>query len=395
LKILYHHRTVSKDGIDVQLEEMTGAFAALGHDVILVPPKLGAREFGTAGWWASKLRPRLPRVVIELVTYAYNVLAFWRLARTIMAHQPDAIYERCGPFLMAGIWAKRLFKLPMALELNASHLAGGRFALRSLARRCERKAWRSADLCLPAGRLLAEVVKAAGVSERRIAVMPAAVDPSKFSPSLDDSAVRQQYGLDGKVVLGFVGCVQPSHGLDSVVQLVSDLETECNLHLLVVGDGSARASLVELANRLGVQDRLTFTGVVERAEIAAHMAAFDIALQPVAARHASPLRLVEYMALRKAIVAPDQHNVKDVLEHDRTAILFDRRAPDGLRQALLRLIADPELRERLGNAAAEEVALRPLTWMANADHVASMLKRMPFSSTRRSTAFFLSRTGAR
>jgi glycosyltransferase involved in cell wall biosynthesis len=86
------------------------------------------------------------------------------------------------------------------------------------------------------------------------------------------------------------------------------------------------------------------------------------------------LKVFEYMAAGRAIVAPDQPNIREVLEHGRTAILFDVKQSDGLWQAIRRLAADPELRARLGQAARAEVIGRDRTWAGNARRVVALAR---------------------
>jgi glycosyltransferase involved in cell wall biosynthesis len=62
-----------------------------------------------------------------------------------------------------------------------------------------------------------------------------------------------------------------------------------------------------------LQERVTFTGVVPRERIPEYVAAFDIALQPAVVPYASPLKVFEYLALGKAIVAPRQPNIEEIL----------------------------------------------------------------------------------
>jgi glycosyltransferase involved in cell wall biosynthesis len=99
---------------------------------------------------------------------------------------------------------------------------------------------------------------------------------------------------------------------------------------------------------------------------------FDVALQPAAVPYASPLKVFEYMAAGRAIVAPDQPNLREVLDHGRTALLFDPARPGALWEAVLSLASDAELRARLGAAAREEVLRRNLTWSGNARRVAAL-----------------------
>jgi glycosyltransferase involved in cell wall biosynthesis len=75
------------------------------------------------------------------------------------------------------------------------------------------------------------------------------------------------------------------------------------------------------------------------------------------------------MAAGRAIVAPDQPNIREVLQHDRTALLFDPDRPEALWQAICRLADDAALRRRLGRAARQEIRSRDYTWKHNAEIV--------------------------
>jgi glycosyltransferase involved in cell wall biosynthesis len=145
------------------------------------------------------------------------------------------------------------------------------------------------------------------------------------------------------------------------------------MHLLIVGDGPARAGLEALASELGVAERVCFTGVVQRQDMPAHVAAFDIALQPAVVDYASPLKLFEYMAQGKPILAPSQANIREVLTGGKDALLFDG---SGLEPALRALAEDAPLRERLGAAARETLVARDFTWAGNARRVEAIAERL-------------------
>src|SRR5439155_5190531 len=121
-------------------------------------------------------------------------------------------------------------------------------------------------------------------------------------------------------------------------------------------------ALERKATELGVADRVHFFGIVPREHIADHIAAFDIALQPAVVSYASPLKLFEYMALGRAIIAPRQGNIMEVLADDETALLFDPSSAAEFESQLMRLVDDDALRTRLGAAAAKEISLRGFTW---------------------------------
>src|ERR1700741_3547300 len=107
MKILYHHRTLSKDGQNVHIDEMLAAFRRAGHEVCVVGPASHANAaFGSDGGLLSRIRHALPAPVAELLELAYSVPAFLRLWRAARTFKPDLIYERYNLFLLAGAWLK-------------------------------------------------------------------------------------------------------------------------------------------------------------------------------------------------------------------------------------------------------------------------------------------------
>jgi glycosyltransferase involved in cell wall biosynthesis len=210
------------------------------------------------------------------------------------------------------------------------------------------------------------MIAAAGVPREKIVVVRNGVDDA-FLKEADPRPVRARYGLDGKTVLGFTGFARPWHGLDQVVRYLASRGD--GLHLLLVGEGEVRAGLEKLARELGVADRMTVTGVVQRADLPAHIAAFDVALQPAATAYASPLKIFEYMALARAIVAPASDNIREILNDGRDALLFAPGVEAAFFERLDALIGDPDLRARLGAAARANLLREDLTWAANAARV--------------------------
>ena len=245
----------------------------------------------------------------------------------------------------------------------------GRLGFPALARRLEVFVWRSADKVLAVTCVLKRIIMQSGVPDRRIEVMPNGTDPTRFA------GVRRQSARPGRIVLGFVGFVRDWHGLDGVIKAIAEARHGAPVDLVVVGDGPARADLEALAAGLGLADRVRFTGLQPRDAVPELVAGFDVALQPRAVEYASPLKILEYMAAGRAIVAPDQANIRELLTHDRTALLFDPAHPGAMWQAVIRLADDPALRERLGAAAAAEIARRDYTWVANARRIVSFRRK--------------------
>jgi glycosyltransferase involved in cell wall biosynthesis len=377
VRILYHHRTRSKDGQYVHIEEMIHALREQGHEVIIVaPPSAETEDFGSDAGAVALLKRWLPKWFYELMELGYSLVAYRRMAKAIREHKPDCIYERYNLFLPAGIWAARRYKLPLLLEVNAPILEErSRYdglSLTRLARWSQAYAWRNADVVLPVTQVLGDIVASYGVDPKRIVVIPNGINGKRFESAPDVEAAKRALGLDGRLVLGFTGFVRDWHGLDKVLDMIVGDPPESPRHLLVVGDGPARQGLERQARELGIENRVTFTGIVGRDDVARHVAAFDIALQPAVVAYASPLKLFEYLALGKAIVGPAQPNIEEILRPDYNAVLFDPASTQSLAEAVDRLCSDRVLREKVAANARSTIVEQKLTWHENALRVVSL-----------------------
>ena len=368
MRILYSHRIQSRDGQSVHVEELIGALRQLGHEVLVVGPGFYDKaDFGGESGLVSMIRSRLPRAVGELAELAYNLPAYWRLRMACRRFQPDLIYERYNLYHLAGTLLARRTGVALFLEVNApladERSQHGGLGLPRLAHRLERFVWRSADRVLAVTSVLKDVIAANGVPSARIEVVPNGIEPTRFA-----NLPEPERG-DDTVVLGFVGFVRDWHGLDAVISAMAADRSGPLIRLEVVGDGPALASLQQQAAALGIADRVHFTGLVGHEAIPEMVAGFDIALQPRVVAYASPLKLFEYMAAGKAIVAPDQPNIREVLSDGETALLFDAAEAGAMWRAISRLAADATLRGTLGAGARAAIGRRDYTWRGNAERI--------------------------
>ncbi len=365
MRILYSHRIQSHDGMSIHLEELVAAFRQQGHAVEVVGPGFyAAAGFGGESRTVALLRRLLPGMAGELAELAYNLPAYRRLRRTCRSFRPDLIYERYNLYFLAGAWLARWAGLPYFLEVNSplaeERSRHGGLKLGALARAAERYVWRRADCVLAVTEVLRQRILATGCAPERVRVVPNGVVLERFP-------VVPEPGEPGPPVLGFVGFVRDWHGLDAVIHGMAREGQPASL--VIVGEGPARAGLETLAASLGVAGRVRFTGLVAHERVPEAMAGFDIALQPRVVDYASPLKIFDYMAAGHAIVAPDQPNIREVLEHERTALLFDPAREGAMWAAIARLLGDAALRRRLGAAARAELEQRDFTWRGNASRI--------------------------
>ncbi|NMP33062.1 glycosyltransferase family 4 protein [Thalassotalea sp. M1531] len=374
MKILYHHRVASKDGQFVHIEEIIKSLKKHGHEILLVAPSMGEnQDFGGDGGIVAKLKAKLPQWLYEVVEFSYSFYTFLKLAKTIVKDKPVFIYERYNLFNPAGIWAKKIFKLPLILEVNAplfeerSKYDG--ISLKGFAKWTENYTWRNADMVLPVTNVLAEHIRSAGVKEDNIEVIANGINTDAFLGEPLPSPLL--INTDNKVVIGFVGFCREWHGLDKIVRLLTMSENQ-NLFFLIVGDGPVIPSIKDLAKELGVEKRVHITGLVERDDMPAWLEPMDIALQPAVVPYASPLKMIEYLAKGKAIVAPSQPNIKELLIDEENALLFEAEENEQFISCIQRLAADDELRSRLSANAKATIEHLNLTWDENAERIVNL-----------------------
>jgi glycosyltransferase involved in cell wall biosynthesis len=351
----------------------------LGHEVRVVAPQTSDANsaMGAKVGWVHKLRDRLPKAVYELLELGYSWVSYRQLLRAAREFKPDMLYERCNLFLVSGVMLKRRLGLPMLLEVNApladEREKHGGLGLPGLARWSERTAWRGADLVLPVTQVLGNIVaQQGGVAADRIVVVPNGINEAHFAGAPTQAQAKARLGWDDALILGFTGFVRDWHGVDRVLRWMATPQAPAHARLLLVGDGPARSQLEQLSRDLNLAERVRFTGVVDRHEVPAYVAAFDIALQPAVTSYASPLKIVEYLALGKAILAPKLPNIEEVLRHNHNAVLFDAADDASFSQALTTLSVDAALRERLQVQAKATIQDQGLTWLRNAKRASDL-----------------------
>ena len=143
------------------------------------------------------------------------------------------------------------------------------------------------------------------------------------------------------------------------------------------------ARLRERAARLGISDRVTFTGLVPPSAVAAYLRAARVLVLPnpasaISTRFTSPLKLFEYMAAGRPIVASDLPSIREVLRHEENALLVEPGNPTALAAGVRRLLEDPALADRLAQAATTGV--QDYSWDRRAERLEALLQQVTHST---------------
>jgi glycosyltransferase involved in cell wall biosynthesis len=390
MRILYHHRTMGDGAEGIHIKEMVAALRELGHEVrvvSLVGEQSASGSRDQRRW--TNIRRLIPSAMYEFAELGYNVVGGNRVSRTIEEFRPDLVYDRYNSYCTAAVKAARRAGVPVLLEMNAP-VAYERVAYENLQLKMPRLAFRyERHICAAADHVFVVstplkryLVDRAGITPEKVTVLPNGADPRRFDPTVDGGAIRERHGIGDRTVIGFVGILRPWHGVEMLLDAFGQLQSEQDgLHLLIVGDGPIEADLKARARDLGLSGRVTFTGRLTHEAVRDHVAAIDIAISPRATFYACPMKILEYMAMAKPVVAPAMDNIRDILVDGKTGILFTPEDGPALTSALRRLISSSEERARLGRAARGQIETR-FNWKYNAERVieqATGLQQRPVS----------------
>jgi glycosyltransferase involved in cell wall biosynthesis len=320
----------------------------------------------------------------ELRRILYNRELGRRLKRRFEAHPPDVIYERASLYATAGATLAREWKRPHVVELNAplaleqATYRGTSFG--DLAALAERWLLTQADAVLTVSAPLREYVIALGVDADRVHVHPNGVDAALFHPApIEGDAPACRSANEGPV-LGFLGGLRPWHGVEVLPDVLARLlPHHPGLRLVIVGEGPLRADLERDVRERGLSGSVVFTGSVPHERAADVLREFNIALAPYPRIehdfYFSPLKVFEYMACGLPVVAARVGQIAEVIQHGETGLLYSAGDVEALTAACDRLLAEPSLRRRLGQAAAREVLGR-YTWDQNATRVTELAAQL-------------------
>ncbi|RCK69141.1 glycosyltransferase [Desertihabitans brevis] len=199
-----------------------------------------------------------------------------------------------------------------------------------------------------------------GIPAEKIDVVPNGVDTERFLPVPRDEALARRLGLEGKVVIGYVGSLLEYEGLDLLVQAAAELQRERDdFAVLVVGDGPDSARLRDQVDKARLGGVVQFAGRVPHDEVESYYSVIDLCPLPrlplPVCEMVSPLKPFEAMAMGKVVVASDVAALAEIVEDGSNGMLFTKGDVVSLTSKLRTLLDDAELRGRLSSQARDWV----------------------------------------
>lgn len=349
-----------RKGCSVHCQEVIRALQHRGYEVEVFATRLGNDvPADLQGVTTHRLVEKLDRdpAAREQMLIDLNAVVEARLSET---GPFDMIYERYSLWSYAAMEFANRGGIPGILEVN-SPLIDEQLNYRALmneaqARRTSEKCFRFASSVITVSDQVADQICENYPVRSKTTTIPNGVNCEKFSAMSNSAACDA-----GVVSIGFVGTLKPWHGVSILLEAFSAVHAENpNVSLTIVGDGPEKEALQQqlMGFTAGAQQAVTWSGAIPHAEISQVLSGFDIAVAPYPAIsdfYFSPLKILEYMASGRSVVASRIGQIKDLVQHDVTGRLVEPGCPVDLAEALLALVKDPETRRNLGSAASQYV----------------------------------------
>ncbi len=214
------------------------------------------------------------------------------------------------------------------------------------------------------------------ISSKKITVIPNGANVRLFHPAEKEVSCRLLNLSCNLTYICFIGNLASYQGIEYLIQASPLILTACpDVHFLIVGDGPMRNEWMQIAQKNCVYDKFIFTGSVPIEKVPLYINASDACVAPFKiARNAkiglSPLKIYEYMACGKPVVSSRIPNL-EFIEEQNTGLLVEPENPKELAKAIIKLIKDKSLREKMGKNG-RELAVKNYSWKANARKVAEL-----------------------
>jgi glycosyltransferase involved in cell wall biosynthesis len=214
-----------------------------------------------------------------------------------------------------------------------------------------------ADKIVTISNALKELVVSWGINEKKIEVIPNAVDIDKFSDVRYDSLLANKYNLKTKkLVLGFIGSITAYEGLDVLIKATDELIKEgYDISLLIVGDGIEKKRFEKLSKSKDI----IFVGRVEHSEVKRYYSVIDVCVYArndfEVCRYVPPLKPLEAMAMQKPIIVSNVPPLLEIIQDNHTGLVCKADDIKSLANAIKTLCDDTSFAQNLAYNAREWV----------------------------------------
>ncbi len=369
MKIIYiaNIRIPTEKAHGIQIMKMCEAFTNNGHDVELVVPwRINNLTQDPFEYYGLKGRFKITRIfswdlikygrfgfIMQSFTFGFSSF-FYTLFNSV-----DVVFGRDElPLLFISFHHKVVWE---------THTGSYNLSTKMLLKRC--------DIVVAITQGLKDFYMKNGVDEKKILVAPDAVDAEQFDINISMEEARTKLNLpkDKKIILytGHLYDWKGAHILAQAAALLPDTTA-------VAFVGGTDNDIKNFKERFGDTKNIMILGKKPYEEMPMYLKAADILTLPnspvndISSLYTSPMKLFEYMAAGRAIIASNLASIREILETERNAILVEPDRPELLAEGIKRIISDSALDKRISDEAYKDSKL--YTWLNRARSIVSFIK---------------------
>lgn len=344
-------------------------FESLGWEVnpFIVGDRVPRKWTGKGSGQAVSKGP-LRTLAVDFVRLGLGLLNSWRSwqelgDRTEWVFEYNATLQALGWLFQRNgrIWVFQTEAL-MYIEAKQERKA---LILDGVAKQIELWAYRRCDVLACISETLRDIlIQELDIPAEKIVLVPNGVDIDAINPKL-----HSPKRLYEDFTVGFVGSLYSWAGLDLLLKALYELRQEgYSIALSIVGDGVMRAEWEQLATDLNLLDCVSFVGQVSWQEVPQYISGFDIGFSGQIAiqdqkMYLSPMKLYEYMAMGKPVLASAFEDAERLIEPRKTGFLFEPGSKSDLKRALVESLECKATLVEMGRAARQEIE-RNHSWTA-------------------------------
>jgi glycosyltransferase involved in cell wall biosynthesis len=341
---------LSEDKMPIKVLHIIGSLGCGGAQVVLkhLVENTDGKQVEV---FVYPLRSRDVRIPIQgqIITRPYcnyDPRKFFTILRLCKQHDIDIIVAHLSKPIMACLFASFFSKSGLIIYEHGPVIVKG--PQYSLYRLVLRLLWRRADIFIAVSQSIADyLIHKIGISPDRVRVIYNPVQTDVFDHQrISAGAARERLGISGNdIVLGFVGSLSLIKGADLLIKATALLLQRSQRYLLLVaGEGPDRKSLVKLAQRLGIDDRIRFLGFCDN--VPEVMAAFDIGIVP-SRQESFGIVCLELMSMKVPLISSGVGGMTEYITNEETGLLLKENTPEEICRCVERLVNDEQLRQRL------------------------------------------------
>lgn len=344
----YHYFKPHSGGVEETIHELSKKLVEKNHDVTIVTSNIGEADIRPE----REVIDGIDVIRCEATPWIFRTLRLKNFKEKLKEAESD-IFHTHHP--IPGVSDTTIFfakknKIPSVLTYHADSQEDtflSKIAARIYYKLTAKKMVEAADAVVTQTRSYAETSPVLKHFLKRIIIIPTGIDTRRFNLKISGREVREKYSLGDKFVIFTLGRLVPYKGYSYLIEAMKYLDKD--YVLILGGDGILKESLMNLAKKLKVADRVVFTGFIPEFQKTSYYAACDVfCMSSISRGEAFGKTLLEAMACGKPVVATNLPGVREVASVGGKVV--EPKNPIALAEALEKTRETPASKYKLHNA---------------------------------------------